>query len=153
MSIDKYIASSILIVCHAFAPTWSSMYGVWDEGHFLYVFSHANIFHLAVNLFAIALLRNKIRWLPCYVIAAICSCLPCTSHPVVGCSGLLFAHVGYTWGRVGQSEGLVTRALLPALLLGLLPNMAMMLHIYCLIGGYLYGLLLMKWQNRRTLTD
>lgn len=122
---------------------------VWNDErivpHLLYVFCHVNIWHLLGNILVLLSLRGRLRMIPAYMIAVAASFLPTlTAAPTMGCSGWLFAIMGMGWGEAGRLRDMTTKILPLLILIGLLPNVAMMIHIYCLYGGYIYGLWLRK---------
>ncbi len=122
----------------------------WNEpdlwAHLGYVLSHANIFHLLCNSLAIAILRGKLRLHIAYMIAVVCSFLPTiTAQPIMGISGMVFAIVGMQWGYARRLKDMCRKVLVPTILVGLLPNMAVCIHVYCLMFGYLYGWIASKY--------
>ena len=65
--------------------------------HFTYIFAHANIFHLAINLFVFWKLYDmvgKYSFMVSFLIAAVMSFFAIMSVPTVGASGLTFAMLG-----------------------------------------------------------
>lgn len=119
-------------------------------GHILYMLSHANVFHLMANLFCLWLLRGKLHALQSCAISIACSYLPCLClGPTMGMSGFLMAEIGMRWGSASKLAGMC-KAVLPALLLsGLLPNVNVMIHLYCLFVGYLVAVIQKRFGERR----
>ena len=111
-------------------------------GHFIYPVCHANIFHLLANCFVVWLLKNPI-YHSTWLIAILCSFLPCfVEQPPFGLSGVIFAHIGITWAKYGTFKDMCIRVLPLTLITGLLPNVNMMIHIYCLFAAYFFTLLI-----------
>ena len=117
--------------------------------HAVYMVSHANVWHLAGNLFVLWLIRGKLYMIPAVVIAFACSFLPSWSlyggiGVTMGFSGVLFAIGGIKWGVYcrGSASAYWTfvKKVLPFALLGVLvPHLNWCLHTYCLVSGLLYG--------------
>lgn len=103
-----------------------------------YTFCHANIFHLAINLFVLWGIRGKLFFVAPLAIAFYSSFLPmCVTEPTMGLSGFLFAWFGIAWGRALKPlQGFV--AVLPYILITMLiSNVNGLLHLYTfLIGLY-----------------
>lgn len=128
----------ILILCYIFLPKVGYVWNGEMSGHLLFTFCHSNIFHLLCNIMVILSFKQKIRY-EMYIISILCSFLPCCSDLTMGASGMIFAHIGYTWGKIDNFREMFKRNLLLILLTGLFPNMNMLIHLYCLLAGYLFG--------------
>lgn len=134
----RYLISVLLCVAYFFFPkvgyTFSSQ---WDT-HFLYPLCHANIFHLAANIFCLLMFKSKLRLYYAIPIAIICSFLPpYLTEETMGFSGVLFAVLGLAWGSVGRLSEMC-RKVLPFVLLTLfLPHVNGFIHLYCLFMGYI----------------
>lgn len=104
--------------------------------HALYSFSHANIFHLALNL--VALFRFKPRWKTCaiaYAVAFVGSYLPfvCMPGATCGLSGFLmacFARYYYAWRKS------VWTLLFANLIFIFIPCVNWVIHMVCFILSY-----------------
>jgi hypothetical protein len=117
--------------------------------HAMYMISHANVWHLAGNLFVLWLMRGKLYMIPAVVIAFACSFLPSWSlyggiGVTMGFSGVLFAIGGIKWGVYCRGNAAAywtfVKKVLPFALLGVLvPHLNWCLHTYCLVSGLLYG--------------
>lgn len=108
--------------------------------HFIYPFLHANIWHLAANVACIFMITSPLRLYVTIPIAILCSFLPCfISEPTVGFSGVLFAIVGISWGVLHRFKDMVWKNKLILIIPVFLPHVNFMIHIYCLLAGYLYG--------------
>lgn len=94
----------------------------WLLPHVTYMFSHANVWHMAGNLFVLWLMRGRLYLWHALAIAVVCSFLPGVGsiweiwqgEPVpvtVGFSGVLFAVIGIKWGFwcVGQHKGKISK--------------------------------------------
>lgn len=128
------------------------------RGHLLYGFSHANVFHCAANLLCMWLIRFRIRWVACYALSVLCSYIPCAvwdwgsisfvAEPTCGLSGLLICAVGMEWGRYGMLLKMMRHVGLPLVVFGLVPHVNMLLHLWCLMAGWMYGFLFAEAEPR-----
>lgn len=121
------------------------------SAHFLYLWSHANIWHLAGNVFVLCIMRGKLHLLPSLLIATICSFIPAFGlWPVgmtVGFSGVLFAIAGIKWGIYCRRAAFRHLAYadfcfkaLPFALLGcIIPHVNWCIHLYCILAGFAFG--------------
>ena len=156
---QKWLITLVLVLWWVFMPTVG--YSSGDNNiihHLLYPLSHANIWHLAGNLFILWLLRGeRLRLWQDYAIAVVCSFIPAipglldlisTAEPLstVGCSGVLFAELGIRWGawcrKMQSAEAYLTfcQRLMPFVLVGfLIPHINWSIHLYCVIAGLVYG--------------
>lgn len=124
----------------------------------LYPFSHANIWHLAANILCLWMLRCQTHIVATYLIAVLCSFLPsfsiydcivqggfaALSEPTYGFSGTLFAMVGISWGKIHRFKDMVNLNKWFLIIPAFLPHVNFLIHIYCLLAGYLYGTLCAK---------
>lgn len=105
----------------------------------LYHFSHANVFHLALNL--IALFQFRPRWSTCataFVCASLASMLPftaSTAEGTCGLSGFLFAAYARRYATWREKPYFL---LLSAFVGGLLPHVNWRIHIVSFILSYLF---------------
>lgn len=108
--------------------------------HIAYCFSHANVWHLIINLYVLWSIRNKVSFIPAFVIAFVASYLPMyVDKPTMGLSGFLFAAFGIMWGKTGRWKE-ATRKVMPFVLCTMiLPNVNGLLHLWCFWIGYLYA--------------
>jgi len=99
---------------------------------FIYMFLHANIFHLAVNLYALWMIRlDKNRVISSYIISVFAYLL---FPNAIGLSGMILAIVGMyankkTW-LYFAGFSIVTV---------FIPGIAFGVHTVCFISGYLYN--------------
>ena len=121
--------------------------------HFLYPFSHANIWHLACNMLCLLMLKCRTHIFATYLIAVISSFLPsfclydsitqggfaALSVPTYGFSGILFAMVGISWGKAHRFRDMIWRNKWYLVIPAFLPHVNFLIHIYCLLIGHLYG--------------
>lgn len=133
--------------------------------HVLYMFSHANVWHMLGNLFILWILRRPLFMPAAFLIGFFASYLPVLpglwdltnqdSMVTMGMSGMLFAIIGIKWGnyyRLAQSLGEAAEKkafkdfcvkVLPFVIGGaLLPHVNWSIHLYCLLAGTLYGKLI-----------
>lgn len=148
--LEKVVVSLVLIFFFLFIPKYSLSVeeGQGVGSHFLFAFSHANIFHLAGNVLCLYLLKIRLRLPITLAVSFVCSWLPQWSlwgaEPILGFSGVLFAAVGIAWGRVGQFKRMLRYCLLPTIVFGLFPHIAMTFHIYTLLLGYAIGYCMLR---------
>lgn len=110
--------------------------------HLMHPLSHANIFHLAANISFLWLLKCHINIITTFVCAALCSFLPTfTSEPTAGFSGVLFAAVAISWGRLALFKRMLVKNKWFLIIPFFLPHVNALFHIYCLLAGYLCGYL------------
>ena len=159
LTIEKTVLTVVLVTCYVLMPVTGytnslSLSGI--PNHLIYMFSHANVWHLAGNLFVLWILKRRLYLLPAVVIGFVCSFLPAFSlwevGTTVGFSGVLFAIVGIKWGVYCRSfsyagwlfekgsYGEVCMKVLPFALIGMvIPHVNWCLHLYCLLAGFLFG--------------
>ena len=109
-----------------------------SSANFLYHFSHANIFHLLVNL--LALWQFRPRWGTCfvaYVISSIASCLPFASLSIPTCGLSAFLFACYARNFVAWHRSWYTLALIQ-FALALIPNVNWRIHLISFFISYLY---------------
>lgn len=151
MRSTRRLAVTVLAAAGFFLFPKGGLGCVWDVcdiRHITYIFSHANIFHLLANLVCVWGFRKEINHVA-WITAVLVSFLPSfSSVPVVGMSGLLFAHLGTTWAPSRQLKPMCRKILPWAILWGLLPGVCLPVHIYALFGGYLLQLLNDKIKTR-----
>ncbi len=123
--------------------------------HLLYPFSHANIFHLLANILCLWLLRCQLHLPITYATAVLCSFLPSFSfydiadtittataagqEPTCGFSGVLFAMVGISWGKIRRFKEMIRRNMWFLVLPAFIPHVNALIHLYCILAGYLCG--------------
>lgn len=126
--------------------------------HLLYPFSHANIWHLAANILCLWMIPCRLYIFATYVIAVLCSFLPsfciydsivqggfaALKSPTYGFSGVLFAIVGISWGKVHRFRDMIWKNRWYLVVPAFLPHVNFLIHTYCLLVGYLYGTLCAK---------
>ena len=160
----KLIVSLVLVGSYFFLPKYgfTSFDGNAFDGfpvdNFLYPLSHANIWHLLANILCLWMLRCKMHIVATYLIAVVCSFLPsfsiydcvmqggfsALSEPTYGFSGILFAMVGVSWGKIHRLRDMIVRNKWYLIIPAFLPHVNFLIHIYCLFAGYLYGTLCVK---------
>ena len=87
------------------------------------------------------MLRCSLHIIPAYIIATAASFLPCCiMEPTSGISGVLFAIVGISWGKVGKFKEMAKKCLPFIIICIFIPHVNAFIHLYCLLLGYAYGL-------------
>lgn len=147
----KLIVSIVLVGSYFFLPEYGFTFSATPlTNHFLYPLSHANIWHLAGNILCLWMLRCPLHIIATFVCAVLCSFLPCfVAEPTMGFSGVLFAMVGITWGKIHRFRDMLWRNKWILIIPAFLPHINFMIHLYCLIVGYLYG----RYATRNKRTD
>lgn len=135
---------------------------IWE--HVLWPLSHANVWHLAGNLWFLWYMKGRLYMGESYVIAVLCSFLPVipgmwdwtpSAEPIstVGFSGVLCASIGIRWGEwVGMTRRRTVgnggyaaywtfvKRVLPFVVVGyFIPHVNWSIHLFCLIAGLAYG--------------
>lgn len=153
--VEKAVLAYMMVSWYALMPvTGYENYSIMPiENHIVYMWSHANIWHLAGNLFVLWLWRGRLYPIPSIAIAFLCSLIPAFGlWPIgmtVGFSGVLFAMVGIKWGiycRKAPFRHLAfaefcMKALPFGLIFVVVPHVNWCLHLYCMLAGFAYGLL------------
>lgn len=149
----KYIFTAIFSICYAFFGLelgYTNKSGILS--HFTYMFQHVNIIHLLLNSFSfivvwIALQKHvkQLHILPVFLIAFMVSFLHCASFtaPTVGVSGVIYAMMGILTLYI-KNKNLVIFLLSVLASLGVsyfVPNSNFFVHLYCFVGGAVYGML------------
>ena len=157
--IEKCVVTAVLVAVFVFAPAVGYTNGDIERPHLhiAYMFCHANIWHLAGNIFVLWILRGKLHLAASMMIAYVFSLLPSWSlwgevGVTMGFSGVLFAICGIKWGiycRYASAMGkLFGRTAfrefamkgLPFALIGILiPHINWCIHLYCMLAGFVYG--------------
>lgn len=140
---QRIVITILLVLSYCLLPQYGfTAYDSGVEAHLLYPISHANIFHLLGNILCLWMLRCPLHIFACYVIAVLCSFVPTlTSEPTMGFSGVLFAMAGISWGRVHRFRTMCRKCLPYILICLLIPHVNALIHVYCLMAGYLFGTL------------
>ena len=149
----KIVVCFILVGSYFLLPKYGFTFNGDLLSHFLYPFSHANIWHLAANCLCLFMLRCPLHIAATYLIAVICSFLPsfclidsivqggfaALKEPTYGYSGILFAMVGISWGKIHRFRDMILRNKWILIIPAFIPHINFLIHIYCLLAGYLYG--------------
>ena len=170
-TVSKALVSFLLVVWWLYGPTVGYASGGTAGhcflGHFLWPLSHANVWHLAGNLYFlwVVLKEGRLYMRESYVMAVLCSFLPVVpglwdilpaddSAGVVatcGFSGVLCAMIGVRWGRWMKgchgmtAYGTFARRVLPFVAVGfVIPHVNWSIHLYCLMAGVVYGVVATK---------
>ena len=137
----KLLVSFVLVGSYFLLPKYGFTFSILPvENHLLYPFSHANIWHLAGNILCLWMLRCPLHIYATYVCAVLCSFLPCfVAEPTMGFSGVLFAMVGISWGKIHRFRDMLKKNIWVLIIPAFLPHINFLIHLYCLLLGYLYG--------------
>lgn len=150
----KLVVSIFLVGSYFIFPKYGfTSFGGAIENHLLYPISHANIWHLAANVLCLWMLRCPLHLAVTYAVAVLCSFLPSfclfdsimqggfheLSEPTYGFSGVLFAMVGISWGKIHRFRDMILRNKWILIIPAFIPHINFLIHIYCLLLGYLYG--------------
>lgn len=147
-NIVKVALSVLLLASYLLLPQFAFPDG-GVCGHLLYSLSHANIFHLLANLLCLWMIRCPLHLLVAFVVAVLCSFLPCfVSEPTMGFSGVLFAVIGISWGRAHRFKDMIWKNKWFLVVPMFIPHVNAFIHLYCLIGGYLMGRMGLYGANR-----
>ena len=131
---------------HTMAVTEQSLYQ-----NFIYMFAHANVFHLLCNIFALYVLLRKTKFgrqvmllSIGYCIAVMSSFIIPISIPVVGFSSVIFALMGLLlrWWKY------MALILLQIALTMFFPNIAWLLHLVCFLLGLSINILVTVYYKR-----
>lgn len=150
----RLVVSIFLVGSYFILPKYGfTSFGGSIEGHLLYPLSHANIWHLLANVLCLWMLRCPLHIFITYLIAVLCSFLPSfclidsimqggfysLQQPTYGFSGVLFAMVGISWGKIHRFKDMILRNKWVLIIPAFIPHINFLIHIYCLMAGYLYG--------------
>ena len=158
-TIEKLVVTLVLLACYIWMLQIGYRVGDDDYSHLLYMFSHANIWHLAGNVFVLWMMRGRLHLIPSIVIAFLFSYAPVVGSVwsgfmaegvTMGFSGALFAMAGIKWGRyiwLLNDDALKRRftksfflKVVPIAVAGvLIPHVNWCIHTYCLMAGFIYG--------------
>lgn len=155
----KIVVCLVLVGSYFFFPKYGfTAFGDSLTNHLLYPLSHANIWHLAANILCLWMIPCRLYIFVTYSIAVLCSFLPSfclfdsiaqggiaeLSEPTYGFSGVLFAIIGISWGRVHRFRDMLWKNKWYLIIPAFLPHVNFLIHIYCLLAGYLYGSLCVR---------
>ena len=140
----KLIITTILVISFlllprvGFCPAGGEVYAVPTNVFFPLV--HANVFHLLCNIACLWQLYDVKRLLfaGC-IVSFLCSFLPESLHDIMGCSGIIFAMIGFRFGEYGRFNTMVKAYALFFVITAFIPNVAVLFHIYCLVMAYIAG--------------
>ena len=153
------MVTAILVATFAMLPAVGYRNGQTEQllPHVAYMFCHANVWHLAGNLFVLWIMRGRLHMIPSVLIAFLLSYLPSCSiwgevGTTLGFSGVLFAIAGIKWGiyyryaeEMGEIFGkeafveFMIKAL-PFAIMGIfIPYVNWCIHFYCMMAGFVYG--------------
>lgn len=158
-TIEKCVVTAVLVVSFALLPAVGYRNGETGQllPHAAYMLCHANVWHLAGNLFVLWIMRGKLHLIPSVMIAFLTSFIPSWSMwgevgVTMGFSGVLFAIAGIKWGVYCRYASAMGRLFgrtairefmmkaLPFALIGIfIPHINWCIHLYCMLAGFAYG--------------
>lgn len=115
--------------------------------YFLYHFFHANIFHLAANLYALWLYRPRLSTIGiAYAVATICAGIDAflSSAPTCGLSAFLFA--AFARYYVAWHKSVLT-IIIAILVTAIIPNMNWHIHILSFAVAYIVWFLIYRFKK------
>lgn len=142
----KLTVSLVLVVWYLAMPQYS--FGWWWDypecgavcGNLLYPLSHANVWHLAANVLCLWMIPCELHLYAATFLSVLCSFLPCfITEATCGFSGVLFAIVGMSWGRVRRFRDMIWRNKWFLIIPIFIPHVNALLHVYCLLAGWVVG--------------
>ena len=157
--IIKTLVSSLLVISYFMLPKcgFTSFDGSLCVdvilSHLLYPVSHANVWHLAANIMCLWMIPCRIHLKTSYWIAVACSFIPAVSlfdcivdwniafvkEPTMGFSGIIFAIVGISWGKVCKFREMLWKNKWYLIVPAFLPHINFLIHFYCLVAGFVVG--------------
>ena len=138
--IPKIVVTIILVISYCFLTQYGYYSGEISINNILYPFSHANIWHLLANVVCLWMIPCELHLLTSFLLAVLCSILPCfLPEATVGFSGVLFAIVGISWGRVNRFRDMIWKNKWFLIIPFFIPHINAFIHVYCLLSGYLVG--------------
>ena len=143
----KLFIGFVLVGSYFLLPKYGFTFNGPLINHLLYPLSHANIWHLAANILCLFMLRCPLHIVATFVCAVLCSFLPCPQlplyggviEPTMGFSGVLFAMVGISWGKIHRFKDMVWRNKWILIIPAFIPHINFLIHVYCLLAGYAIG--------------
>ena len=156
---EKLLVSVVLIAWYICMPQVGYTGDMESPAHLTYMLSHANIWHLAGNVFVLWMMRGRLHLLSVIAIAFLASFIPSIGSvwdgfafdgQTMGFSGAIFAIAGIQWGRYiwrqnnnekqqEATKAFLTKALPWAIVGVLIPHINWSLHLYCMMAGFIYG--------------
>lgn len=146
-----YVVAAILVLGYFFGdPDWLLSASI-AKNMFCHHFFHANVFHLAANLFAgyYVLRKATIGRLACAYLIASLSVL-CAAHPVIGFSNMVYALIGlrsphfkHPWWRHPATAVFLA----VTLIMLFVPNISAVTHVVSFCGGVLVSMISRKVQQ------
>ena len=151
----KLVITFVLVGSYFFLPKYGFTFNGPFINHVFYPLSHANIWHLSANILCLWVLNCRFYIYATFVCAVLCSFLPCPQlplwggvcEPTMGFSGVLFAIVGVSWGKIGRFKAMILRNKWFLIIPAFLPHVNFLIHIYCLMAGYLLGLCVRRYET------
>ena len=144
MNKQKTILTAIMVAVFLFMPRMGYTEDLLPlMPHFIYPFSHANVWHLAANILCLWCVKCRMYAIQAYIMAVMCSFFPEPAifhqEPTMGFSGVLFAMVGISWGQAVMLKMMFRKNWVVLVVPFFIPHVNALIHIYCLFAGYVYG--------------
>lgn len=153
------ILSIILLTVFILSHNHQSDYGYYKGSsfvlHIIYPFFHANIIHLAGNIFALYFACKHIKQLfYAYIISVLSSFIAYSPLPTIGLSGVIYAFVGLLGFLPNKNISKGAKGLfLSYIVIGLIvPSLNGVLHLCCVvIGSILFSINKWFYERRKDL--
>ena len=147
-SFAKSLVSAVLLLSYLVFPKFGFPDG-GISGHLLHPLSHANVWHLLANILCLWMLSCDLHLSVSLIVAVVCSFIPCLmSEPTMGFSGVLFAMVGISWGKVGMFREMLCRNKWFLIIPAFIPHVNALIHLYCFVAGYAAGRYVIRKENK-----
>ena len=157
--IEKTLVTLLLVAWYLLRPQVGYTSDMDSPAHVTYLLCHANVWHLAGNVFVLWMMKGRLHLTASIIIAIITSFIPTIGSvwdgfvfdgQTMGFSGVLFAIAGIQWGKhiwllTGKDKqrqatrAFVTKALPWAFVGVLIPHINWCIHLYCMMAGFIYG--------------
>lgn len=147
-SFAKSLVSAVLLLSYLVLPKFGFPDG-GIAGHLLHPLSHANVWHLLANILCLWMLSCDLHLSVSLIVSVVCSFIPCLiSEPTMGFSGVLFAMVGISWGKVGMFREMLWRNKWFLIIPAFIPHVNALIHLYCFVTGYAAGRYVIDKKNK-----
>ena len=156
--IEKIVVTLVLVAWYFLMPQKGYTADTEDPAHITYILCHANIWHLAGNVFVLWMMKGRLHIASSITIAILCSYIPVIGTiwdsfvfdgETMGFSGVIFAIAGIQWGwyifdsygeKRKKAEKTFLTKVLPFAFVGILiPHINWCIHLYCMMSGFIYG--------------
>lgn len=116
--------------------------------HFIYMFYHANIFHLIGNCYALYFVLNNgmYKWkhllLILYSFSVLASFVPISHVPTIGFSAPIFVMIGLNFYPYSKKSKIITLFIVAVGFI--FPEINAILHVICLLFGFTFSYFFLK---------